>query len=169
MRALLIGRFQPFHKGHLAVIKKILGEADELIIVVGSSQHRDAVENPFSADERCEMIGRALEDENISGVQIFKVPDIGDDYRYPGHVMEHVPSFDVVYSGNSLVQRLFSAAGKEVRKINLIKRKEYSGTEIRRRMTAGEKWTHLVPEAVVKYLDEIGGGGRMKKLEKGTK
>ncbi|HDH28034.1 MAG TPA: nicotinamide-nucleotide adenylyltransferase, partial [Euryarchaeota archaeon] len=53
MRALLIGRFQPFHKGHLAVIKKILSEADELIIVVGSSQHRGAVENPFSADERC--------------------------------------------------------------------------------------------------------------------
>ena len=62
MRALLIGRFQPFHKGHLAVIKKILGEADELIIVVGSSQHRDVVENPFSAEERVEMIrqiGRA--------------------------------------------------------------------------------------------------------------
>ncbi len=164
MSALLIGRFQPFHKGHLAVIKKILSEADELIIVVGSSQHRDAEDNPFSADVRAEMIRRVLEAEGISSVQIFKVPDIGDDNRYPGHVMEHVPSFDVVYSGNSLVQRLFGAAGKEVRKISLIKRDEYSGTEIRRRMAAGEEWKHLVPEAVVKYLNEIKGVERVKKF-----
>jgi nicotinamide-nucleotide adenylyltransferase len=164
MRALLIGRFQPFHKGHLIIIKKILSEMNELIIVVGSSQHRDAEDNPFSADERVEMIRRELEAEGISSVQIFKVPDIGDDDRYPGHVMEHVPSFDAVYSGNSLVQRLFGAAGKEVRKISLIKRDEYSGTEIRRRMTTGEEWESLVPEAVVKYLGEIGGVERVKKL-----
>lgn len=165
-RALLIGRFQPFHKGHLAIIKKILAEADELTVVVGSSQHRDAEENPFSADERVKMIRRVLEAENISGVQIFMVPDIGDDDRYARHVIKCVPRFDVVYSGNILVQRLFSAAGKEVRKINLIKRDEYSGTEIRRRMTTGENWEDLVPEAVVKYLDEIGGVERVKKLGK---
>ncbi len=164
MRALLIGRFQPFHKGHLAVIKKILSDADELIIVVGSSQHRDAVNNPFSADERVEMIRRVQDAEGISNVQIFKVPDIGDDDRYPGHVMESVPSFDVVYSGNSLVQRLFGAAGKEVQKISLIKREEYSGTEIRRRMTTGEDWEKLVPKAVVEYLREIGGVERVKKF-----
>ncbi len=116
MRALLIGRFQPFHNGHLLVIKKIFDDVDELIIVVGSSQHRDAVENPFSADERLEMIRHVLNSEGITKYQVYKVPDIGDDKRYPGHLMEHVPSFDVVYSGNSLVQRLFGAAGKEVRK-----------------------------------------------------
>ena len=164
MRALLLGRFQPFHNGHLAIIKKILSDVDEIIIVVGSSQHRDAVENPFSADERVEMIRRVLEAETISGVQVYKVPDIGDDDRYPGHVMEQVPAFDIIYSGNSLVQRLFRAAGKEVRKINLIKRDEYSGTEIRRRMTAGEDWESLVPEAVIEYLDEIGGVERVKKF-----
>jgi len=167
VKALVIGRFQPFHRGHLAVIKKILSEADAMIIVVGSSQHRDEAENPFSADERVEMIGRALDSEEIDGVQIFKVPDIGDDDRYPGHVMDHVSTFEVIYSGNSLVQRLFRAAGKKVRKIRLIKRDEYSGTEIRRRMTAGEDWANLVPEAVVEYIDEIKGVERVKELKNG--
>jgi nicotinamide-nucleotide adenylyltransferase len=164
MNALLIGRFQPFHKGHLIVIKKILSEMNELIIVVGSSQHRDAVGNPFSADERLEMIKRVLDSEGISRYQVYKVPDIGDDDLYPGHVMEHVPRFDVVYSGNSLVQRLFGAAGKEVRKISLIKRDEYSGTEIRKRMASGEEWKSLLPTQVVEYLEEISGVERVKKF-----
>jgi nicotinamide-nucleotide adenylyltransferase len=164
MRALLIGRFQPFHKGHLAIIKNILDGVDELIIVVGSSQHKDSEDNPFSADERLEMIRRALDSEGITKFQVYKVPDIGDDDRYPGHLMDRVPNFDAVYSGNSLVQRLFGAAGKDVRKISLIKRDEYSGTEIRRRMRSGEEWEHLVPDAVLKYLDEIGGVERVKKL-----
>ncbi len=164
MSALLIGRFQPFHKGHLIIIKKILSEVNELIIVVGSSQHRDAVDNPFSADQRVEMIKRVLDSEGISRYQVYKVPDIGDDDLYPGHVMEHVPRFDVVYSGNSLVQRLFGVAGKEVRKINLIKRDEYSGTEIRRRMASGEEWESLLPTPVVEYLEEIGGVERVKKF-----
>ena len=114
MRALLIGRFQPFHKGHLQAIKRILKEASELLIVVGSSQFKNTPDNPFSAEERVEMIRLALEAERISGCQIFKVPDINNDHLYPAHVMRRVPSFEVVYTGNDLVQRLFKNAGKNV-------------------------------------------------------
>jgi len=35
-RGLFVGRFQPFHKGHLRAVKDILGKVDELVIVVGS-------------------------------------------------------------------------------------------------------------------------------------
>ncbi|MDP6459455.1 MAG: adenylyltransferase/cytidyltransferase family protein, partial [Candidatus Hydrothermarchaeota archaeon] len=38
MRGLLIGRFQPFHKGHVYVVKKVLKGVDELIICIGSAQ-----------------------------------------------------------------------------------------------------------------------------------
>jgi nicotinamide-nucleotide adenylyltransferase len=74
LKALLIGRFQPFHKGHLQVIKKILGEVDSLIIVIGSSQHKNNLENPLSADEREEMIKRVLEQEGLKNYAIFQVP-----------------------------------------------------------------------------------------------
>ncbi len=41
-------------------------------------------------------------------------------------------------------------------------RREYSGTEIRRRMLAGEGWEKLVPAAVVDVIREIKGVERLK-------
>ncbi|MFQ5800804.1 MAG: nicotinamide-nucleotide adenylyltransferase [Candidatus Hydrothermarchaeales archaeon] len=164
MRGLLIGRFQPFHKGHLSIIKKILKEADELFIVIGSSQYKNTKENPLSANEREEMIKRVLDSGGIKNYKIFKVPDINDDDLYPSHAMKIVPSFDVVYSGNDLVQRLFTAAEKKVKKIKHIRRTAYSGTEIRKRIIEGGDWEQLVPSAVVEYLTEIEWVERVKKL-----
>ncbi len=164
MKGLLIGRFQPFHKGHLYVIRKILEEADELIIVIGSSQYKDTRENPFSAQEREAMIKKALDSEGIQGYRVFKVPDIDNDDLYPGHVMDIVPPFDVVFSGNSLVLRLFKAAGKEVRAVEHVRRGEYSGSGIRQRIHERVKWKHLVPSSLHGYLEEIRCEERVKKL-----
>jgi nicotinamide-nucleotide adenylyltransferase len=122
LRGLLIGRFQPFHKGHLKIIKKILSEVDELLIVVGSSQHQNTLENPYSADERMTMITRALRSEGLKKFKVYRVPDINDDELYPGHVSTFVPSYDVVYSGNNLVCRLFKSSGKQVEMIKHIRR-----------------------------------------------
>jgi nicotinamide-nucleotide adenylyltransferase len=36
---LLIGRFQPFHKGHLQVVKTIARDCDDIIIGIGSAQY----------------------------------------------------------------------------------------------------------------------------------
>ena len=58
--ALFIGRFQPFHKAHLQDIKAILKECDEVIIAIGSSQHSDTKDNPFSVAERIEMIDKTI-------------------------------------------------------------------------------------------------------------
>jgi len=44
---LIIGRFQPFHKGHLHAIEHALKEVDELIIAVGSSQYVNTEDNPW--------------------------------------------------------------------------------------------------------------------------
>src|SRR6266700_8062812 len=62
---LYVGRFQPFHLGHLQAIKYILGRVDDLIILVGSAQHSHTHENPFTAVERITMIRRALKDAKI--------------------------------------------------------------------------------------------------------
>ena len=163
MKALLIGRFQPFHKGHLQAIKKILKEANELAIVIGSSQFKNTGENPFSAEERLEMIRQALKEEMISRYQVFKVPDINNDDFYAAHVMKLVPSFDVVYTGNDLVQRLFKNSGKNVKRISHVRRTSYSGSEIRRRMKEGRRWGHLLPKPVLEYIKAIDGAERVKK------
>jgi len=166
LKALFIGRFQPLHKGHLKAVEEMLREVDEVIMVIGSSQYGGTVENPFTAEEREEMLSRALAEEGIKKCSIYRVPDIDNDSLYPAHVASLVPSFDLVYSGNPLVQRLFREAGWEVRRIELIRGDVYSGTEIRRRMKKGERWEHLVPKAVAEYLKEINGVGRVRELER---
>ena len=53
-RGLFIGRFQPFHLGHLKDIKRAIQEVDELVIGVGSSNEECTKENPFTVEERIE-------------------------------------------------------------------------------------------------------------------
>ncbi len=164
MKGLFIGRFQPFHNGHLHIIKEILGEVDELIIGVGSAQHSFTEENPFTVDERKEMISKTLSGEGLKAFKIFPIPDVNDDDLWPGHVGSIVHEFDVIYSNNPLVKTLFKNAGKEVRTFQFFKREECSGTEIRRRILAGEEWEYLVPKTVIEIITEIGGINRIKDL-----
>jgi bifunctional NMN adenylyltransferase/nudix hydrolase len=55
-----IGRFEPFHNGHLAVAQAALARAQRLIVLVGSANTPRTTRNPWSADERAEMIRGAL-------------------------------------------------------------------------------------------------------------
>ena len=73
-RAVLPGRFQPVHKGHIEVIKWALERVDELIIVIGSAQESHTFENPFTAGERMLMIREALREINVDFSRIYIVP-----------------------------------------------------------------------------------------------
>jgi nicotinamide-nucleotide adenylyltransferase len=71
------------------------------------------------------------------------------------------PPFDLCYSSNPLVVRLFNEAGVRVLSPAMYERDTLSGTEIRRRMLNGKPWKKLVPHAVVKVLEEIDGERRL--------
>jgi len=58
--AVLIGRFEPFHNGHLANMKQAFEIADHVQILIGSSFQARTPKNPFTYHERCEMISSAL-------------------------------------------------------------------------------------------------------------
>ena len=60
---LFIGRFQPFHNGHLKAIENILEVCEKVIIVIGSAQEKNTPKNPFSSTQRVEMIKAVLEDD----------------------------------------------------------------------------------------------------------
>jgi len=167
-RAIILGRFQPPHLGHIEVFKQILGEVDELIIGVGSAQESHTQENPFTAGERILMISRALAEAGVelSRVHIIPIPDVNNNAIWASHVVSLSPPFTRVYSGNPLVNRLFKEAGFEVRTPPLYRRKEYWGTEIRGRMTRGEKWEDLVPGSVVEVMKEIKAVERLKDLSR---
>lgn len=170
-RGLFVGRFQPFHKGHLHVVKEILSEVDELIIVVGSAQYSHRIDNPFTTGERLVMIRKALEEAKIDlgRIWIVPVPDVHIHMVWVSVVEGYTPCFDAVYSNEPLTRRLFMEAGYEVKSIRFHKRETYSATEIRERMLKGGNWEELVPKSVAEFIKEIGGVERLRDLTKTDK
>ncbi len=163
VRGLFLGRFQPYHNGHHAVVEQIAKEVDELIIGIGSAQWSHSFDNPFTAGERVMMIRRAIKHLPII-TYVLPIEDIQRNSLYVAHIKTIVPPFQVVYSNNPLIRRLFEEEGIEVRRTAMIHRNEYWGVEIRRRMANGEPWEHLVPQAVVEVIHEIGGVERLRQV-----
>jgi nicotinamide-nucleotide adenylyltransferase len=168
VNALLIGRFQPFHKGHLEVIRAIAKETDYLTIGIGSAQFSHTFDNPFTAGERHLMISRALREEGLERYFLVPIVDINRYAVWVAHVESLVPPFRKVYTNNPLTRRLFREAGYEVKASPMFNRKAYSGTEIRRRMLADEDWELLVPPATASVIREIDGVQRLKDLSSGA-
>ena len=170
-RGVFVGRFQPFHKGHLEAVKDILAEVDELIIVVGSPQYSHRKDNPFTAGERISMIKQALEEEKISLSQcwIIPVPDVHVHMVWVAQVVGYTPKFDTIHTNEPVTRRLFLEKGFKVKPVPFHKREIYSATEIRKRMLKGENWKELVPNSVAKFIEEIQGVERLKDLNKTDK
>lgn len=160
MRGLYIGRFQPYHLGHQAVIHKVAEDVDEIIIVVGSAQVSHTPENPFTAGERMTMICGALGDLR-DRCYVIPLQDVDRNAVWVSHVMSMTPAFDLVYSNNPLVVELFTEEGIEVRKPPMYGRGSYSGTAIRKLMAEGGDWKSLVPEQVASVIVDIGGVERL--------
>jgi nicotinamide-nucleotide adenylyltransferase len=166
IRGMFVGRFSPFHLGHLQTVKIILQEVDELIIVIGSAQQSHTATDPFTAGERLQMIRQALITENLPIEDIYCIP-IYDIFRNPvwvSHVQSFCPSFSVVFSNNSLIRRLFSEAGYEIQSSKLLERDVFKGSHIRQLMIEDKQWDHLVPLSVYKFIVNIDGIKRIQEI-----
>jgi len=163
-RGLFVGRFQPYHIGHHAAIKKILGEVDELIIVIGSSKESYKICDPFTSGERVEMILSALKEEGLNGrVIVIPVEDIYENALWVSRVISFCPKFDVIYSNNPLVKELFEKEGCKVEKV-ISNNGNVESCKIREAILKGKDWQAMVPEAVSKYLKSINAERRIKAI-----
>ncbi|MDE1861296.1 MAG: nicotinamide-nucleotide adenylyltransferase [Thaumarchaeota archaeon] len=161
MNGLLIGRFQPFHIGHLAAVKFALSRVEKLWIGIGSSNRSNEKRNPFTADERRQMILGSIDEDIRRRVEIYNVPDIGDHERWTYHVDSIVPRYDVVFSNDDFTLSLYRKRGVEVVEVPLLQRETVSGTNIREMIAAGRDWGELVPEGTRKVLLGIGAQKRL--------
>lgn len=160
---LFIGRFQPFHLGHLSVIKAALKEVDFLIIGIGSAEDNYLPENPFTAGERWEMIRAALDEAKISHdrYSIIPVRNINNYALWVDHIKLLLPPFKRVYTGSPITKKLFEDH-KEYRIASIKFELNISGTAIRKKMREGKAWQSLVPPAVRKYLEKDNKWKRLK-------
>lgn len=166
---LFIGRFQPFHKGHLATVKFALERVEQLVIVVGSAQKSHEPRNPFTAGERIRMIKESLDSDGETDVRrilIIPVPDTDVHALWTHQVDMLVPKYDVVFANDLFTLMLFQEKGIKALEAPLYRRDEMKATEIRKRMIAEEIWEDLVPIPVSKVIKEIKGVERVKALSR---
>ncbi|MFC7098208.1 nicotinamide-nucleotide adenylyltransferase [Halobaculum marinum] len=163
MRGFYIGRFQPYHNGHQHMVEEIAGEVDELVLGIGSAGDSHTRRNPFTAGERVMMVTKALDDLDVR-TYVVPIEDLERNSVWVSHVQSMSPHFDVAYSNNPLVVRLFEEAGVEVRSSPMFKREVLEGSELRGRMIRGDGWRDLVPDEVVETIEEIDGVSRIRQV-----
>ncbi len=154
MKTLLVGRWQPFHKGHLELVKAEAGKGD-VIIAICSANRSHSLTNLFTAGERYEMITGAL-DEGGVGAEIVTIPDTGNHALWVELVRRTCPKFERVVSGNEFVRYLFSERGFEVGEPKFFEKEKYNGTKIRKLMADGGNWKEMVPKGVAKVVERVG-------------
>ena len=164
MNGLLIGRFQPFHKGHLEAVNFGLSKVENLWIGIGSSNKSYEKRNPFTADERKEMILSSLNSKMLEQAKIFFIPDTGDHEKWTFHVDSIVPEYDVVFTNDDFTITLYKKRGKNVVEAPLLKRDVISGTNIREMIVCDKDWSNLVPEGTRKVLLKIDAKSRLSKI-----
>jgi adenylylsulfate kinase len=88
---LMIGRFQPFHDGHLKLFETILEKEGQVLIAVRDTYNTDE-KNPFDYVEVVEGIHKKLEDKYSGKYYIMSVPNITGVYygRDVGYKVEKI-------------------------------------------------------------------------------
>ncbi|MBO8182238.1 MAG: nicotinamide-nucleotide adenylyltransferase [Archaeoglobus sp.] len=163
-RALIFGRFQPFHLGHLKVVEWALDDFDELVILIGMADESHTLRNPFTAGERIWMIREALKSEGVDLSRIITATAptmniyVGNAY----YIIKLVPEIKTLITRNPVIGQVFRGAGVEVVEPPTFNREIYRGKVIRERILKGEEWENLVPKRVAEIINKIGGVERIR-------
>jgi bifunctional NMN adenylyltransferase/nudix hydrolase len=73
--AVYIGRFQPFHNAHYELLNEAFKVADRVILVIGSCNKSATIKNPWTGEQRKEMIVKSLPDNLRSRIDFILMRD----------------------------------------------------------------------------------------------
>lgn len=85
-----IGRFQPFHLGHLALLLQALALGKLVVMILGSESHERTLKNPLFAGERQLSIAGSLTAADAQRVVFSAVPDFQDNDSWVAAVQDAV-------------------------------------------------------------------------------
>ncbi len=152
---LILGRFQPFHKGHLYLMKEALKSVDKIVIAIGSSNKRDA-DNPLSYPVRLKMLKKVIAEEDLSEkvLNIVPLPDNPSNDAWLRRLLKNTGGFDIVFGNNAWPNDILKAAGHKVVPVLYLNRKIYQGSYIRRLLKKGGNWQKRVSTYLVDFIKE---------------
>ena len=164
---IVLGRFQPFHNGHVALINEALSYLEtndldlKLRICIGSSEVEQSLNNPWDVNEREQMIRAWLQNNDT---EIVHIPDLGDPPNYVRHAEKfHGPS-GVIFTTDEDTADLYIAGGWTAKTSELQNRENWQGWRIRATIQMMSTITdeqgirtvlrENIPEQVVNWLIE---------------
>lgn len=161
--ALFIGRFQPFHNGHLYSLKKCLEIAEKVVVLVAKAEAAGEVNDPWGVRERkrmvCEVVRANKLDHRIA--RIVSCPDYPSDAEWVKQVELRIKNTGlsreqvVVVSNNEWVTRLMKERGYPIHETGLYNREELEGVKVRELMRQGsDEWKKRVPREIVDLFDK---------------
>lgn len=86
---LIIGRFQPLHSGHVAIIEQALEQNEKVLLLVGSAQKLPDYKNPFHVDLRIDLIEEVFEDR-LDNLVIQGVNDYPTDAEWVADIIDRI-------------------------------------------------------------------------------
>lgn len=162
---ILIGRFQPLHKGHVKAIKFSIENSNKLFIIIGSSEKSHQERNPFTFEEREKMIELALSEEKLDNkIEIVPIKDAKNHSEWILSIKDVIEDYNVVFTNDELTEKLFRKNNTKVVNVTLLDRKNLSSTEVRKRIKSDNKWENLTLPIVADYLVKIDGINRIKSI-----
>jgi nicotinamide-nucleotide adenylyltransferase len=144
----MVARWQPVHLGHVPILRALCIRSKQALIGIGSS-NRYNLRNPFTIDERIEMLQLMLSEWN--NFSLLAVPDLDDGPRWREQVKELFGPLDFFVTDNPYVTSLLVDDYRIIKPIELIAKDEriaINGSLIRLMMAKGEGWQDLVPNAI---------------------
>lgn len=156
---LFLGRFQPFHEGHLSCLKHIRKTSTDVIIGLGSAQYSREKNNPLSCKERMAMIPRILDDADLGFDHVFLVPipDIHNAALWMQNVKLVFDNAITLYSNNDWVRGLAEDVSIDVGEKVEFDVANLNGTRVRQLIEADDdNWKSIVPISAAAFLEERG-------------
>ena len=176
---ILLGRFQPFHRGHAWLLEQALSHPDcpkelPVRIALGSANQPEDLANPWSAEEREQMVrawvaAKAPHEE--ARVEVVAIPDIDDPPNWVEHASRYHGGPGIMFTSDAPTAELYAAADWPVVNVELTRREDYEGWRIRDTLqmlsTVSEHVVSLevacatIPESVSRLIIDNGWHARL--------
>ncbi len=144
--AVFLGRFQPFHIGHMSIVEKIFqNDFERLLLIIGSSEKSWTDENPWNVQEREEIIRASIPLEIQEKIDIASLADVPDDDVWCENLKVLLLPEVILFTGNEWVRDICERHGIQTDWI-VSYDIDISGTKIREMIQKGEdvsQWTNI--------------------------